>query len=116
MDDTCLLEEEGLKFDADKPPLDLLTILPMEAWAALSEVGQVLVHGRDKYSIDNWTLGMDWRRLIGASMRHIFAWARGEDKDDETQASHLAHAICGLLFLLTYEREGWGHDNRFKAE
>ena len=40
--------------------------------------------------------------------RHIFAWWGGEDKDPETGFSHLAHAACCLLFLMEFQRNGWG--------
>jgi hypothetical protein len=29
--------------------------------------------------------------------------------------SHLAHAGCCLLFLMEYQRNGWGTDDRFRA-
>jgi hypothetical protein len=29
--------------------------------------------------------------------------------------SHLAHAGCCLLFLMEYQRNGWGTDDRFRG-
>ncbi len=47
--------------------------------------------------------------------RHIFAWWGGEDKDPETGFSHLAHAGCCLLFLMEFQRNSWGTDDRFQG-
>lgn len=62
----------------------------------------------------NWAKGFTWSRLIGAALRHLFAFARGEDRDPESGLSHLAHAGCCILFLITHERCKLGTDDRFK--
>lgn len=96
------------KFDTGKPNFDLL---PPEA---LAEVQRVLEFGAAKYEPHNWRKGMAWRRLLGAVFRHLFAFAAGEDKDPESGLSHLAHASCCILFLLSYTVTGAGTDDRFK--
>jgi hypothetical protein len=57
-----------------------------------------------------------WSRLISSTLRHLFAFMRGENQDPETGRSHLAHAICGLLFLLEYTFSGAGNDDRHITE
>ena len=99
---------EGLKFDIGKVPLELL---PVEA---LIEIAKVMAFGAEKYGRHNWRKGMAWSRLVGAILRHLFAWMLGEDKDPESGLSHLAHAGCDLLFLLTYELKELGTDDRFQ--
>ena len=96
----------GIKHDGDKTRLELL---PFEA---LEEVGKVLTVGAIKYAPDNWRKGMSWRRVLGSALRHLFAWGAGEDKDPETELSHLAHAACCVLFLLSYSKTGAGTDDR----
>ena len=99
----------GIKHDAGKVPLDLL---PMRA---LTEVGKVLQFGAKKYAANNWRAGIQWSRLIAAALRHLFAFARGEDVDEETGLCHLAHASCCILFLLTYWLEEKNNlDDRYK--
>lgn len=98
--------DSGVKHDHDKVPLDLL---PFDA---LERVGEVLQHGAKKYAPRNWERGMRWGRLLGAAFRHLFAWARGQNRDPETGFSHLAHAACCVLFLLAYEERGIGTDDR----
>lgn len=101
---------EASKFDSSKVPLDLL---PFDG---LTQIGQVLQFGASKYAAHNWRKGMAWSRLLAAALRHIFAWAMGQDKDPETGLSHLAHAGCCICFLLEYQSQGIGQDDRYKRE
>lgn len=87
-------------------------MLPPEA---LTEIAKVLAFGAEKYGRHNWRKGMAWSRLLGAILRHLFAWMQGEDKDPESGLSHLAHAGCDILFLLTYELNALGTDDRYKG-
>jgi hypothetical protein len=97
---------EGKKFDDGKLPYDLL---PSDA---VEEIVKVLQFGATKYGDRNWEKGMAWSRPFAALMRHMWAWWRREEKDPETGLSHLAHAGCCILFLLSYEKRMIGEDNR----
>lgn len=96
------------KADDGKLPLELL---PPDA---LEEIARVLQFGAAKYGERNWEKGLRWARVYGALLRHLFAWWRGQDRDDETGLSHLAHAGCCVLFLLAHERRALGEDDRPK--
>lgn len=100
----------AIKNDAGKAPFELLPT------AALTEICKVLEFGKKKYAADNWRDhgGFAWRRLIGAGLRHLFAFAGGEDNDPETGFSHIAHLGCCVLFLLEHILKGLGNDDRFK--
>ena len=87
-------------------------LVPFEA---IGEIADVLEYGANKYEAHNWARGADWSRYFSALCRHIFAWWAGEDKDPETGFSHLAHAGCCLVFLMQYQRYGWGTDDRFRC-
>lgn len=104
------MSDDAKKFDTGKATFDLL---PMEA---LSEIQRVLDFGAQKYAAWNWAKGMAWLRLWNACLRHLFAWARGEDTDPESGLPHLAHAGCCILFLLAYERMRLGTDDRRKQD
>lgn len=99
-------QAEAVKHDDGKPPMELL------ATGALREVAKVMGAGAKKYGRHNWRKGMDWTRLHGAALRHIFAHLDGEDRDPETGLSHLAHAMCCMMFLLEYEQSKLGTDDR----
>lgn len=100
--------QQGIKHDTQKVRLELLPT------CALEEIAKVLDFGAKKYETWNWTKGFKWSRLIGASMRHLFAFARGEDKDPESGLSHLAHLGCCVLFLLYHEKHHKNLDDRHK--
>ncbi len=88
----------GIKFDNDKPQWSLLP------FKALKEVVDVLTYGAKKYAPDNWKKVPNAKqRYIDAGFRHFTAYAAGEKLDPETGKSHLAHAICCLLYLLAFE-------------
>ncbi len=90
--------KKGVKHDNGKLRWGLLPIEPIQ------EVIKVLMAGSKKYSDHNWKKIEDIpNRYYDATMRHITAWKLGEKKDKETGLSHLAHAICCLLFILWKE-------------
>ncbi|MGL2349658.1 dATP/dGTP diphosphohydrolase domain-containing protein [Helicobacter pylori] len=94
------------KDDAYKSRVDLIPP------SALLTIGHVLANGARKYGANNWRNGMDWSRLHGAALRHLLAWFNGEDKDPESGLPHLAHAACCLLFLMDYDAQQIGCDDR----
>lgn len=102
-------ELTGIKHDNDKPDMSLLSPL------ALIEVSKVMTFGAKKYSANNWRGGFEWLRPLSACLRHVWAFIGGEDNDPETGLSHLAHAICCLMFVLEFTITGAGLDNRYKA-
>lgn len=100
---------EAIKFDSDKPKVELLSSI------ALVEISKVLTFGAQKYESHNWRKGMHWSRPLGAALRHLLAYIGGEDRDPESGLSHLAHAGCCIMFLLEYEQTHKKLDDRYKA-
>lgn len=87
--------EIGLKTDDGKPRFDLMPPL------AVREFVEVLTIGAKKYGPENWRHVRDRRRrYFAAALRHTWAWWLGETHDEESQRSHLAHAMCCLAFLM----------------
>lgn len=95
----------GSKDDSGKARTDLLPV------AALVEVSRVFEFGAGKYGEYNWK-GLSVSRLYGAALRHLFAWWRGQDDDDETGRSHLAHAACCVLMALEQMLDRREYDDR----
>ena len=87
----------AVKFDNNKPRMDLLDPRAME------ELSKVLTFGAQKYAPHNWRKGLHKSRLIGAALRHLFAYLGGQDNDPETGLSHAAHAMCCCMFILGLE-------------
>lgn len=85
-------KEGGLKFDDDKPPMDLL---PFDA---LTLVAKVLGFGRRKYEANSWR-GIHESRYEAAMLRHYAAIQRGEVNDPESGLPHTAHLACCALFI-----------------
>jgi hypothetical protein len=98
---------KAIKYDHKKIRLDLLSTL------AIEELAKVLTFGAEKYTAHNWRSGFAYSRLLGACLRHIFAFMRGESNDPETGLSHLAHAMCCLMFLLEHVLASFGSDDRW---
>lgn len=91
---------EGKKYDQDKMRYDLVP------FRGLDDVVRVLTYGATKYGPDNWrNVERAEERYPAAALRHISAYMQGEPYDRETGISHLAHAICSLLFVLTLDEE-----------
>ena len=100
---------EGVKFDFDKARMDLLDPY------AIEQLSHVLKYGAKKYAAHNWRKGIVKGRLIAAALRHLFAYLGGQDKDDETGLSHVAHAMCCCMFLLGLEHRT-DLDDRYKED
>ena len=90
----------GIKYDGEKP---MMHLLPPKA---INEVAKVLTFGAQKYDEENWRkLDNLQSRYSSGALRHIFAHIDSETLDTESGLSHLAHAICWLLFKLEIELE-----------
>lgn len=94
------------KYDQGKSPCELLCPIAMQATA------DILAFGAKKYAPNNWKKGLAWTRVYGAILRHLFAFARGEDLDPETGLPHLDHAACEIMFLQHFYRTRKDLDDR----
>jgi len=85
---------KGLKYDSGKLNWSLMP------FGALQEVVKVLEFGSKKYAPNNWQyVDNADERYWNAAMRHLIAYKTESETDSETGLSHLAHAICCMLFL-----------------
>lgn len=111
------------RYNKGKLRLDLIPNFPIEA------VAEVYTRGAHKYSIyedergnrikgseipleeaykyrivedgaDNWRRGLSWRETLGSIYRHLSAYERGEDFDEELMTYHLANAGWNIFTLL----------------
>ncbi len=103
------MSDGGKKFDGEKIRMDLLSP------KALTEIARVMGEGAKKYGAQNWRKGIAWSRVYAAIQRHLNAWNDGETYDQETGISHLAHAGCGIMFLLEYASTHGELDDRYHS-
>lgn len=97
----------GIKYDSEKPKMHLL---PPKA---IFEVAKVLTFGANKYDEENWRkLESLETRYISGALRHIFHHNSGDTLDEESGLSHLAHALCCLLFTLEIQLEDKEEESR----
>jgi len=99
----------GAKQTAGKLPLELTP------WLSVMEMVRVLEFGAQKYDAWNWSKGLKYMSCIASTMRHLLKFMAGEDLDEESGLSHIAHAMCNCAFLLHFVRMGGGTDDRPKA-
>lgn len=99
----------GQKHDNGKPPISLIPGIALELAA------EALAYGAVKYSADNYKLGLKYRRLLDAALRHLLKFSDGEDFDKESGIHHIGHAIA-TLSMLTYQMQNHSNlDDRFKV-
>jgi hypothetical protein len=92
----------------------------------LEDVVRVLMMGSQKYPDEpvedtgrgkpNWSKdGTPFTEFAESPLRHLLAWRNGEDLDKESGLPHLAHAVVGILFLMSYQKHGKGVDDRKRS-
>ncbi len=60
----------------------------------------VLTYGAEKYAPDNWRQGLPEEEIVGAILRHLTAYRKGELVDPETGLDHRAQTVCNLYFWM----------------
>src|SRR5438874_1387199 len=99
------------KYDQEKPDFCAIPQL------ALLEVAKTFTHGKKKYGLYNYSLGMDYTRYISAAQRHLNKALRGIDIDEDSgrdKLYHLSNAISSIMMCLDNQLSGTLIDNRNK--
>lgn len=92
----------ALKYDGDKPMMDLLFDgMP----SALLGVGSVLTYGFKKYGGKHGWKHLDdaIKRYEAAMIRHMLLKSQGEVFDLESKLPHAWHIACNALFITELE-------------
>jgi hypothetical protein len=90
---------EGLKYDNGKIKYNLI---PIEC---IEDLAKILTMGSEKYADNSWQqVENGEERYFAALMRHLVASRKGDKIDEESGLSHLAHAMCNVVFLLWLEK------------
>ena len=84
---------------ADKGKLELSLVNP----ELVKAVAEVRMYGTKKYGdSENWRK-VEPKRYVDALYRHLLAYIEGNEVDEESGLSHLAHMACNISFLLDKE-------------
>jgi hypothetical protein len=70
-------------------------------------LGEVLSYGAKKYAANNWKQingQEDIERIKGALLRHMMAYMKGEEFDEESSLQHLHHMAAGAMFLAYFDK------------
>ena len=90
--------DAALRFNKGKPKLSIL----LDAPNALLGVTKVLEHGADKYGKRNWKKGLPTSEIVDSLLRHLIAFSKGENVDEESGDARLLHVdqiLANALFL-----------------
>jgi hypothetical protein len=87
--------ELGDRYNRGKAPLSYLMQFP----SAVEGLCRVAEFGASKYSRYNWKQGLDHMELVDSLLRHLSAYADGQDVDEESGFSHLDHVSWNALAL-----------------
>lgn len=98
--------EHGLRYNTGKPRWSLVDFDTLEGMV------KVLEFGASKYSDDNWKLGLKTKGITESLMRHLVAYLRGEDIDQESGLPHVDHIQCNAMFLAYMAKFKPEFDNR----
>jgi hypothetical protein len=90
------MEDKGLRFNEGKIRYDLIEPYAVE------QLAKVFTKGAEKYAVRNWEGGMKWSKMIASLKRHIAAYEKGEDFDQESGLYHMAHAAWNAMALISY--------------
>ncbi|RWH49592.1 MAG: hypothetical protein E5V72_03430 [Mesorhizobium sp.] len=113
---------EMLRYNQGKLRLSLLPTSFIRALshnlggALIEETTRVLEFGAEKYSPNNWRTSGSWIKVFDSALRHAFKFACGEEYDQESGLHHLGHLGCNLAFLLEFEEQRSGVDDRYKVQ
>lgn len=102
--------KEGVKYDTGKERFDLIPVGP------LAEIARVYSMGAQKYEDNNWRKGIKWGRVFASTMRHLWKFWSGEERDEESGLHHLAHAAWNCITLLEYTTTHRELDDRAKGQ
>lgn len=84
---------------ADKGKIGLSLVNP----ELVKAVAEVRMYGTEKYGdSENWRK-VEPKRYVDALYRHLLAYIEGDEVDEESGLSHLAHMACNISFLLDKE-------------
>ena len=79
---------------------------------AIEETAKVATIGATKYAPRNWERGMPWSEVTDSLERHLLAFKKLQDFDEETGLLHMAHVMWNAQAILHYYKYHPEFDDR----
>lgn len=89
-------KHQGVRFNKGKLRYDLVNSYAQE------QLVKVFTMGAEKYTPRNWEKGMSWCNTVASLERHLSAWKKGEDYDEESKLLHMSHVMWNAHALTAY--------------
>lgn len=100
--------ERCLRYNENKPQLSYL-LLGREA---IQGEAKVWMAGSAKYERANWLKGAPLTEVMDSLLRHLTAFANGEDNDPESGLPHVDHVMCNARMLSQFYHTRKDMDDR----
>lgn len=108
--DSQIFEKTGARREALGVPY--MRTVPLEAMAAGAAA---LEYGIEKYDARNWEKGLPWQQMVDSLKRHVDAFERRKDFDDDKGGSGLPQVcmiMASAMMLCASVIRGVGEDDR----
>ena len=96
------LDEVLKRFDSGATRSEMTTAFSLLPWDALQAAAKVMKEGAATHGKHNWKQGFPIDEGLDHVIAHLASYMTGEDDG----VDHLAHAICGLLMVKSFDLQG----------
>lgn len=92
------MTEQAKRFNKGKPKLSYMLDFPN----AIESHARICEGGAKEYGRDNWKRGLPFRDVLDSALRHLLAFAKGQDRDEKSGELHLGHAMWNVMAIIEY--------------
>ena len=96
------LDEVLKRFDSGATRSEMTTAFSLLPWDALQSAAKVMKEGAATHGKNNWKAGFP----IDEGLDHVIAHLASYMAGDDDGVDHLAHAICGLCMVKSFDLQG----------
>lgn len=96
------LDDVLKRFDSGATRSEMTTAFSLLPWDALQSAAKVMKEGAATHGRHNWKQGFPIDEGLDHVLDHLANYMAGADDD----VDHLAHAICGLLMVKSFDLQG----------